>query len=292
MKALNGLGVALVTPFTKEGKIDFPSLKKIINHCILGNVTSLVVLGTTGEAATLTETEKQDVFDFVAENANDSVTLVAGIGGNNTLQTIDELKKFNLKKYHYILSVCPYYSKPNQEGIYQHYKTIAKASPLPIILYNVPGRTGVNMKAETTLRLAREIDKIVAIKEASGNIEQCMDLVYDKPKDFLVLSGDDSLIVSQMAIGMNGCISVIGNLLPSEFSKMIALCHENKYDEARVTQLKTKRIVDFLFEEGNPVGIKLAMSLKSLCTEFVRLPLVKGSEELKIKLRNELIQLD
>jgi 4-hydroxy-tetrahydrodipicolinate synthase len=288
---LIGLGVALITPFDKSGKVDFEALNKIVNKCIKGKVNYFVVLGTTGETPTLNKEEKQEILKFVAEITKGSITLVAGFGGNNTHEICEDLKTYDLTGYSYILSASPYYNKPNQEGIFQHYKTIAKSSPLPIILYNVPGRTASNILPETTLKLAREVDNIVAIKEASGNIDQCMKLVKNKPKEFIVLSGDDNLVVSQMAIGVQGCISVIGNLLPEEFSKMIQHCLKNEFELARETQLKLLDIIDLIFEEGNPVGIKAAMNLQNLCMDTVRLPLVKGSSNLRDKIKKVLIQI-
>jgi 4-hydroxy-tetrahydrodipicolinate synthase len=288
---LKGLGVALITPFEKDGSVDFSSLQKLVKKCIKGGANYLVVLGTTGETPTLTKEEKKDILKAVVEYNEGAIPLVAGFGGNNTLEIIEDLKSFDTNGYSYILSASPYYNKPNQEGIYQHYKTIAKEAPLPIILYNVPGRTGSNMLPETTLKLAREIENIVAIKEASGNIDQCMKLVKNKPKEFIVLSGDDNLVVSQMAIGVEGCISVIGNLLPEEFSKMIHQCLNNEYDAARLTQLKLLEIIDLIFEEGNPVGIKTALHLQNICLDSVRLPLVKGSATLRERIKKAMIQI-
>jgi 4-hydroxy-tetrahydrodipicolinate synthase len=288
---LIGLGVALITPFDKSEKVDFEALNKIVNKCIKGGVNYLVVLGTTGETPTLNREEKQEILKFVADITKGAITLVAGFGGNNTHEICEDLKSYDLTGYSYILSASPYYNKPSQEGIFQHYRTIAKSSPLPIILYNVPGRTSSNMLPETTLKLAREIENIVAIKEASGNLDQCMKLVKNKPKEFIVLSGDDNLVVSQMAIGVQGCISVTGNLLPDEFSKMIQHCLKNEFEIARETQLKLLDIIDLIFEEGNPVGIKAAMSLQNLCMDTVRLPLVKGSSSLRDKIKKVLIQI-
>lgn len=290
-KVIKGTGVALVTPFDKENKIDFPALKKLVTHCIKGGVNSLVVLGTTGETPTLTQNEKNEVLKFVREIADNKVNLIAGFGGNNTQQIIDEMNSAELEGYSYILSASPYYNKPTQEGIYQHYKAIAKASPLPIILYNVPGRTSSNIAPDTTLKLAREIDKIVAIKEASGNIDQCMKIVKNKPKDFIVLSGDDNLVVPQMSFGMEGCISVIANLLPKEFSTMVNHCLNGEFKEATAIQFKLSDIIESIFEEGNPVGIKSALSLQNITSDVVRLPLVNASDSLREKIKKQLIQI-
>ena len=288
---LRGTGVALVTPFDKENAVDYAALKKLVNHCIKGGVNSLIVLGTTGETPTLTREEKSEILRFVAELAEGKVNLIAGFGGNNTSQVIEEINSTDLTGYSFILSASPYYNKPTQEGIYQHYKAIAKASPLPIILYNVPGRTASNIFPETSLKLAREVDKIVAIKEASGNIDQCMKLVKNKPKDFIVLSGDDNLMVPQMSFGMDGCISVIANLLPKEFSTMIQHGLKGEFKEATIIQFKLVEIIESIFEEGNPVGIKCALSLQNITTDTVRLPLVNASESLREKIKKQLIQI-
>lgn len=288
---LKGTGVALVTPFDKQEKVDYTALKKLINHCIKGGVNSLIVLGTTGETPTLTKDEKNEILRFVQEQVEDKATLIAGFGGNNTQQVIEEIAEANLKGYQYILSASPYYNKPSQEGIYMHYKSIAKASSLPIILYNVPGRTGSNISVDTTLKLAREVSNIVAIKEASGNLDQCMRLIKNRPKNFIVLSGDDNLVVPQMSIGMDGCISVIANLLPKEFSTMINHCSNNEFKEAAEIQLRLNEMIDLIFEEGNPVGIKSALSLQNITTDTVRLPLVNATDALREKIKKQLIQI-
>jgi 4-hydroxy-tetrahydrodipicolinate synthase len=288
---LRGTGVALVTPFDKKNDIDYPALKKLVAHCIKGGVNSLIVLGTTGETPTLTKEEKAEILRFVAVEADGKVNLIAGFGGNNTLQVVDEINEADLTGYSFILSASPYYNKPSQEGIYQHYKTIAKASPLPIILYNVPGRTASNILPETSLKLAREVDKIVGIKEASGNIDQCMKLVKNKPKDFIVLSGDDNLVVPQLSFGMDGCISVIANLLPKEFSTMIQHGLNGEFEEATAIQFRLADIIESIFEEGNPVGIKSALGLQNITTDAVRLPLVNASDALREKIKKQLIQI-
>lgn len=290
-QSIKGSGVALVTPFDKENNVDYTALKKLVNHCIKGGVNSLVVLGTTGETPTLSKEEKAEILKFVNETAEGKVNLIAGFGGNNTQNIIEEILEADLTGYSFILSASPYYNKPSQEGIYQHYKAIAKASPLPIILYNVPGRTSSNISPDTTLKLARELDKIVGIKEASGNIDQCMKIVKNKPKDFVVLSGDDNLVVPQMSIGVEGCISVIANLLPKEFSLMINHCLNGDYKEATAIQFRLSEMIDLIFEEGNPVGIKCALSLQNITSDAVRLPLVSASDQLREKIKKQLIQL-
>jgi 4-hydroxy-tetrahydrodipicolinate synthase len=288
---LRGTGVALVTPFDKENAVDYAALKKLVNHCIKGGVNSLIVLGTTGETPTLSKEEKAEILRFVAKTAEGKVNLIAGFGGNSTQQVVEEINEADLTGYSFILSASPYYNKPTQEGIYQHYKTIAKASPLPIILYNVPGRTASNILPETSLKLAREVEKIVAIKEASGNIDQCMKLVKNKPKDFIVLSGDDNLVVPQLSFGMDGCISVIANLLPKEFTTMINHGLNAEFTEATAIQFKLSDIIESIFEEGNPVGIKGALSLQNITTDTVRLPLVNASDALREKIKKQLIQI-
>jgi 4-hydroxy-tetrahydrodipicolinate synthase len=291
IEELIGTGVALITPMDKEGNVDYTSLKKIVALGIKGGLNTMVVLGTTAETPTLTSEERQAILTFVAEEAQGKITLIAGFGGNNTQQVVDELNAADLSGYSFILSASPYYNKPSQEGLYQHYKAVAKASPLPVILYNVPGRTSSNMHPDTTLKLAREIKNIVGIKEASGSIDQCIKLIKNKPKDFIVLSGDDNLVVSQMAIGVQGVISVIANLLPKEFSQMVNLCLEGDFKKASETQIDLSEFIDLLFEEGNPVGIKAAMSLSNLCVEHLRLPLVPASVSLRERIKKMLIQI-
>ncbi len=291
IEKLIGTGVALITPMDKEGNVDYTSLKKIVAHGIKGGLNTMVVLGTTAETPTLTSEERQAILTFVAEETQGKITLIAGFGGNNTQQVVEELGAADLSGYSFILSASPYYNKPSQEGIYQHYKAVAKASPLPVILYNVPGRTSSNMHPDTTLKLAREIKNIVGIKEASGSIDQCIKLIKNKPKDFIVLSGDDNLVVSQMAIGVQGVISVIANLLPKEFSQMVNLCLDGDFKKASETQIDLSEFIDLLFEEGNPVGIKAAMSLSNLCVEHLRLPLVPASVSLRERIKKMLIQI-
>lgn len=291
MKSIRGTGVALVTPFDNKGQVDFEALEKLIEHCIKGGVEFLVSMGTTGETPTLSKEEKKEILDFTKKTVNKRVMLVAGFGGNDTTSIAEELKSFDHKGYSYILSASPYYNKPSQEGIYQHYKFLAAASPLPIILYNVPGRTSSNISAETTLRLAKEIDNIVGIKEASGNIDQMMKIIKNKPKNFSVLSGDDNLVPSQIAIGADGVISVIANALPKKFSDMVRLCLKNDFEKAAAEHLAMIDFIDLLFLEGNPVGVKTVLNLMGICKDNLRLPLVKGSVDLREKLKKEMILL-
>jgi len=279
-----GTGVALVTPFKKNNEIDFDALSNIIENCISGGVEYLVALGTTGESVTLNKEEKKKVYKFVASQTKGRVPCVAGIGGNNTIEVLDAVSVFKEKGYEGILSVSPYYNKPNQEGIYQHYKAISKVSSLPIILYNVPGRTGSNMTASTTLRIANECKNIIAVKEASANAEQFMDILQSKPKGFNVISGDDNLTLPFLAMGMCGVISVIGNAFPREFSTMVRLALDGHFEEARLIHYKLYDLMKAIFLDGNPGGIKYLMSKKKLCSNTVRLPLSIVNKEVQSKL--------
>jgi len=289
-----GTGVALVTPFHKYGTIDFSSLKKIVKHVLKGNLDYLVVLGTTGESATLSSDEKNAVVDYVIEITKSKVPIVKGIGGNNTQEIINTIKSESFEGISGILSVCPYYNKPPQKGIYQHYKTIASASPVPIILYNVPGRTGVNMSVETTLQLAHDFDNIVAIKEASGDLAQVSMILKDKPDDFLVISGDDPLTVPMMSLGAAGVISVTANAFPEEFSTMVKLCQEGNFREASKIHFDLFRIMETLFEDGSPGGVKAALQILDIAQNNLRLPVVKINKSVYLKLNtliNEFLEL-
>jgi len=282
---LRGTGVALVTPFTKSGDIDYPGLEKLINHCISGGVEYVVSLGTTGESVTLSAEEKLDVLEFTIEKTAKRVPVVAGFGGNNTHYLIKhEIEKFHFKGVDALLSVSPAYNKPTQDGIYHHYKAVAAASPVPVLLYNVPGRTGSNMKAETTLRLANEVENIIGIKEASGDFGQCMQIVKNKPKDFLVISGDDNITLGLMAYGFDGVISVVGQAFPKIFTEMVRLCLKEDFAAARKLHYKLNDITDMLFADGNPAGIKAALEIVGVCEKHVRLPLVDISAGLRSKL--------
>lgn len=279
MNKFYGTGVAMITPFNTNGEIDFKGLEKLINHLIEGGVDYLVSLGTTGESATLDKHEKKAVWEFTAETVNGRVPLMAGIGGNDTRYVIKELKDFNTQGYEAILSVSPYYNKPVQEGIYQHYKAVSEASPLPVLLYNVPARTGSNLSAETTLRLANDCENIMGVKEASGNFDQFNQILKDKPEDFLFISGDDGVTLPLIAMGAAGIISVVANAIPREFSSMVKLCLDNKFQEARALHFKLIEFTNLMFAEGNPAGVKSALKHLGLCEDHLRLPLVKvGSE--------------
>ncbi|AWG26605.1 4-hydroxy-tetrahydrodipicolinate synthase [Flavobacterium kingsejongi] len=280
MQSLVGTGVALVTPFKKDLSVDTAALAAIVNYVIDGGVEYLVVLGTTGEPATLTKEEKETVIATIIEANKGRLPLVLGVGGNNTMEVVAELKTRDLSAFAAILSVSPYYNKPTQEGIYQHFKAIAEASPVPVILYNVPGRTASNMLPATVVRLANDFKNIVAIKEAAGDIVQAMRLIQDKPKDFLVISGDDMVALPMVLAGGSGVISVIGEGFPKEFSQMIRLGLERKVDEAYALHYKIADSIDMIFEQGNPGGIKEIFKSLQLSENTVRLPLVNVNEDL------------
>ncbi len=290
MKELVGTGVALVTPFNDDLSINHEDLSNIVNYNIENGTDYLVICGTTGESVTITKQEKKQVIETVIKANNGRVPMVLGIGGNNTMQVIDEIKSTDLSKMTAILSVSPYYSKPTQEGLYQHFKAISEASPVPIILYNVPGRTAKNMEVETTLRLANDFKNIVAVKEAGNNMSQYLQLLRDKPKDFMVISGDDDLVLGVVLAGGSGVISVIGQAFPKEFSKMIRLGLEGKPKEAYNLHFKLMEIIGLIFSENNPAGIKAVLETKKLCQDTVRLPLVPATDELKIKINNFISQ--
>ncbi|WP_423149038.1 4-hydroxy-tetrahydrodipicolinate synthase [Rubrolithibacter danxiaensis] len=279
MNRLYGTGVAIITPFNSDGSVDFNGLKNLINFLIEGKCDYLVSLGTTGETATLTKEEKESIWKFTAETVAGRVPLVAGIGGNNTREAVESVKSFTISGYEAILSVSPYYNKPTQEGIFQHYKAIAEASPLPVILYNVPGRTGSSIHAETTLRLAQE-KNIIGIKEASGNFDCFNKILAEKPEDFLLISGDDPITLPLIALGAVGVISVVGNVFPKILSKMVQLCLENKFKEAQILHYKLAPVTNLFFEEGNPAGVKAALKYLGVCNDTLRLPLVNVSENL------------
>ncbi len=284
MERLYGTGVALVTPFKNDGTVDVAALKRIVRYCINGGVDYLVVLGTTGEAVTLGKTEKQLVIKTIIQENSGTLPLVIGIGGNNTLQLAEELKHANLDDFDAVLSVSPYYNKPTQEGIYQHYKVLAEVSPKPLILYNVPGRTGSNVLPETVLRLARDCQNIVAIKEASGNLDQIKQILKESPPGFKVISGDDFTALPTVLEGGIGVISVLGQGLPSEFSKMIRLGLNGENEDAFQLHHALLPGMGLIFEEGNPAGIKAIFEHLRLSTAEVRLPLVEASEALKEKI--------
>ena len=282
MKKLYGTGVALVTPFDAFGDLDLKSLKKVLAHTAVG-VDYWVVMGTTGEAATITKEEKKKVLDFVKANNPKHLPIVFGMGGNNTREVLDTIAHTNLDGVEAILSVSPYYSKPSQEGIGQHFEAIADACQVPVILYNVPGRTSCNLSVDTALRLARH-KNIIGIKEASGSLEQCMRIAQQKPKDFMLISGDDLLTVPLYAIGAVGVISVLANALPVVFKKMKEYSLAGNYEKASAEQFKILEINGPMYEEGNPVGVKQVLAQWGICSNHVRLPLAPASEALNAKI--------
>ena len=284
MKQLEGTGVAIVTPFKSDLSVDEVALRRVVSHCIDGGVDYLVVLGTTGEAVTLGKSEKQLVMKIVVDENQGRLPLVVGIGGNNTMQLVEEIKSTNLEHFCAILSVSPAYSKPTQEGIYRHFCQLSEASPIPIVLYNVPGRTSSNMLPQTVLRLAADCDNIVAIKEASGDMDQVRAIIESAPEGFSVISGDDFTALSTVLAGGIGVISVLGQGLPKEFSKMIALGLHGDAEEATEIHLSLKDGMELIFREGNPAGIKAIFEILGLANATVRLPLVEATKELKTEL--------
>lgn len=271
---LKGMGIALVTPFKADGSLDYEALVKLVEYQVQNGTDYLVVLGTTAETPTLTETEKAEIKRLVVTQVRRRVPVVLGVGGNCTRAVVDTLRQADLQDVDAILSVVPYYNKPSQEGIFRHYEAIAEATTRPVILYNVPGRTGTNMTAETTLRLARTFRNIVAVKEASGNIKQMNDIIKNKPADFQVISGDDGITYPLIALGAVGVISVIGNAFPREFSRMVRLALEGDYDNARVIHSRFMELFDLLFVDGNPAGVKSMLNMMGFIENRLRLPLV------------------
>jgi 4-hydroxy-tetrahydrodipicolinate synthase len=280
-----GTGVAIVTPFNDDFSVDFPSLEKVTDNCIRNGINYIVVLGTTGESATLTKDEKKQVVKTVIKASNGRVPIVIGIGGNFTQEVIETIQHTDFTGIDAILSVSPYYNKPNQAGLYEHYKAIAKVSPLPIILYNVPGRTAMNMTSETIVKLAHDFKNIIAVKEASGNFIQIMEILRDKPTEFAVISGDDALTLPMISVGAVGVISVIANSHPREFSVMVDEALGNNYVLARKMHLSLIETINQLFADGSPAGVKAILEMKSLCKNVVRLPLVPVGEKTYNKLK-------
>lgn len=275
-----GTGVALITPFHKDGNVDFTAFGKLIDYVTDEGVDFLLVMGTTAESATLTNEEKEALIDFAIEHNNKRLPILYGIGGNNTQVVCESIKNQNLDGIDGILSVAPYYNKPTQEGIYQHFNRIAQISPKPIILYNVPGRTGSNILPETVLKLAKDHKNIIGLKAASGNMSQIMTVIKNKPEDFAVLSGDDALTLPLIATGADGVISVVANAFPKSFSKMLNLCLENKYAEARKIHYKLIDIINMMFEQGNPAGVKAYLHAMGLIKNIMRLPITPVDEKL------------
>lgn len=288
-KTLSGTGVAVVTPFAKDLSVDFAALKKLLDHIIGNGVNYIVTLGTTGETPVLSGDEKKEIINFTQEYIAGRVPMVIGIGGNDTASVINDLKNYPLSGATAILSASPYYNKPSQEGLFQHYRAIAESSPLPVILYNVPGRTGRNMDAHTTLRLATEVQNIIGIKEASGDMQQCMEILKDRPDDFLVVSGDDALALPQMACGMDGVISVAANCFPAAFSEMIQLCIIGNFPAAVKLNDKLMSAYHLLFAENNPAGAKAFLREMDIMENIMRLPVVPLSGELQKQVKNYLV---
>ncbi len=287
---LSGTGVALITPFKQNSQVDFDALGKVIDYVIDGGVNYLITLGTTGETPTISKQEKFDIIHYTNEKVNGRVPIIVGIGGNNTAELINDLQSYPLDKAIAVLSASPYYSKPSQEGLFQHYKALAAASPKPILLYNVPGRTGRNLAASTTIRLAHEVPNIAGIKEATDDMNQCMQILKDRPEDFLVVSGDDALILPQIACGMDGVISVAANAFPKDFSEMIRLCLAGDFAAARKIHYKLLEAYDLLFVENNPAGVKGFLYEQGLIENVLRLPVVPLSKGVQEKVKDFLKQ--
>lgn len=287
-----GTGVALVTPFNKDNSINFAALESIVDHCISGGAEYLVALGTTSEAVTLSKHEKKEVVNTIIKATSGRVPIVLGLGGNNTAEALQQLSAGIQSGINGILSVVPYYNKPNQDGMFAHFDTIAQCCPLPIILYNVPGRTAANMKASTTLKLAYKHKNIIAIKEASGDMIQIMEIIRDKPEWFNVISGDDALTLPMLAVGAEGVISVVANALSREFSDMVRHQMNNQTSEAKKLHYLLLQTIDLLFAEGNPAGIKALLECMGLCSDTVRLPLVSATDALKLKIKAEWLAIN
>ena len=268
----------MVTPFHKDGSINFKGFKKLIEHLISGKVDYLVPLGTTGESVTLSSDEKIAILDFVTEEVDGRVPVVAGVGGNNTREVMKSLGQYDYSRIDAVLSVTPYYNRPTQKGLFQHYKMLANESPVPMILYNVPGRTACNMTAETTLNLASEFENIIGVKEASGNFEQIMTIIQNKPDGFLVISGDDLITLPLIAAGADGVISVVANAFPREYSEMVRLCLKENFEKARELHYQLTNITPMLFSEGSPAGVKGVLNFMQICDDYLRLPLVNVSK--------------
>jgi 4-hydroxy-tetrahydrodipicolinate synthase len=291
MKALIGMGVALVTPFKQDGSVDHKALTRVVEYNISNGTDYLVISGTTGESVTITKDEKAAIVQTIIKTNAGRLPLVIGIGGNNTAAVIDELQRTDLSPFVAVLSVSPYYSKPTQEGLYQHFKAVADASSIPVILYNVPGRTSKNMEPETSLRLARDVNNIIAIKEAGNSPEQYKILIENKPTDFLVISGDDDLVLDVVLQGGSGVISVIGQALVKDFSEMIHFGLKGNRDAAKTIEKKVMPLIGLIFEENNPAGIKAVLHQLGLCEDLVRLPLVAATDDLKYKISTALKNL-
>ncbi len=285
---LFGVGVALVTPFKDDNSVDYTALENLINYIIEGGIDYITVSGTTGEPPTMSADEKKDLRNFIVEKVNKRVNLVLGLGGNSTSQVVNEIKATDLKGFDSILSISPYYNKPNQRGIYEHFAQIAQNSPLPVVAYNVPGRTSKNIEPATIIKLANDFKNIVAVKEASGDISQVMSIIDNKPQDFMVLSGDDALTIPMMSVGVCGVISVAANVVPKPFCKMIKLAREGNFAEASKIHYKLLDLMNALFEDGSPAGAKAALNMLGICKENLRLPLVPVCDKTKENIKKAL----
>jgi 4-hydroxy-tetrahydrodipicolinate synthase len=292
MKKFKGTGVAIVTPFKNDSSIDFAALGRVIDHVINGGVNYIVAMGTTGESVTLTKDEKKALISYVAEAVDNRVPLVTGIGGNNTQDVINCIRHANHTGVDGILSVAPYYNKPNQRGLFHHFKAIATCSPLPVILYNVPGRTACNITAETTLELAHECENIVAVKEASGDITQIMKIIKGKPENFSLISGDDMMTIPVIAAGGAGVISVLANAFPAQCSEMVNHALKNNFKSAREIQFRFLEIIELLFIDGNPSGVKAMMNLMNICQNNLRLPLVPVSRTIHTRIQKAVEEIN
>jgi len=280
-KKFTGTGVAIVTPFRNDGSIDFKAMGKLLEHLVKNGVDYVVPLGTTGESVTLSKDEKKAVVNFVTDTINCRIPVMVGIGGNNTQEVVDAVSQFDFNNIDGLLSVSPYYNKPSQQGIYAHFKAIAEISPVPVFMYNVPGRTGSNITAETTVKLAKEVKNIAGIKEASGNMSQIMHILRDKPKDFMVISGDDLFTLPMLAMGASGVISVVANACPKQFSDMVNFGLQGSFSKAAAIHFKLLGLMVALFEEGSPSGVKYALESIKIAQHIVRMPLVPVSDGLK-----------
>jgi 4-hydroxy-tetrahydrodipicolinate synthase len=292
MKKFRGTGVAIITPFKNDSSIDFAAFGRVINHVINGGVNYIIAMGTTGESVTLNKDEKQALISYVVEVIDNRIPLVVGIGGNNTQEVIDCVRHADLTGVDGILSVVPYYNKPSQRGLFQHFKAIATCSPIPVILYNVPGRTCSNISSETCLELAHECENIVAVKEASGDIAQIMRIIKDKPDNFSVISGDDMMTIPIIAVGGSGVISVLANAFPAQCSDLVSQSLKYNFKSAREIQFRFMEIIELLFIEGNPAGIKAMLNIMNLCQNYLRLPLIPVSRPTYIRIQKAMDELN
>jgi 4-hydroxy-tetrahydrodipicolinate synthase len=292
MKKFKGTGVAIITPFKNDSSIDFAAFGRIINHVINGGVNYIVAMGTTGEASTLTKDEKKAIISYVVETVDSRIPVVIGIGGNNTQEVINSIRYADLNGVDGILSVAPYYNKPNQRGLFQHFKAIATCSPIPVILYNVPGRTNCNISSETCLELAHECENIVAVKEASGDITQIMKIIKGKPENFSVISGDDMMTIPVIAAGGSGVISVLANAFPAQCSELVNHSIKNNYKSAREIQFRFIEMIELLFLEGNPAGVKAILNIMNICQNNLRLPLVPASRTLITRIQKAIEEVN